>query len=158
MQLYAFDILALDGDDLRQHRLVLLARRWTYPRRPIGCAPMKPRKFALLVLFWLAPAVAWAGNCLSRPEMFKLKSDTVEWSFAIGRGAECLQGLRGRTMLLDTVSILDQPKLGEVVLQGPSFRYVSGAKAGTDSFRLAISGTSGSFPGTSIVSLRVDVQ
>jgi hypothetical protein len=123
-----------------------------------GCAPMKPRKFALLVLFWLAPAVAWAGNCLSRPEMFKLKSDTVEWSFAIGRGAECLQGLRGRTMLLDTVSILDQPKLGEVVLQGPSFRYVSGTKAGTDSFKLAISGTSGSFQGTSIVSLRVDVR
>jgi hypothetical protein len=119
---------------------------------------MKPRKFALLVLFWLAPVVAWAGDCLSRPEMFKLQSDTVEWSFAIGRGAECLQGLRGRTMLLDTVSILDQPKLGKVVLQGPSFRYVTGAEAGTDSFKLAISGKSGSIQGTSIVSLRIDVR
>ena len=119
---------------------------------------MKPCRFAALTVFCLAPSVVEAGNCLARPEMFLLQSDTAEWSFAIGRGAECLQGLRGRTMLLDTVSLLDPPKLGRVVSQGPSFRYLSGPEVGTDTFKLAISGTSRGLQGTSIVSLRVDVR
>jgi hypothetical protein len=62
-----------------------------------------------------------AGDCLSRPDSFRLQSDTVLWSMVIARGDECIQGLRGKTMLLETVSIVEQPKTGRIVLQGPSF-------------------------------------
>ena len=51
-----------------------------------------------------------AGDCLSRPDLFRLQSDTVLWSMVIARGDECIQGLRGKAMLLETVSIVEQPK------------------------------------------------
>lgn len=74
----------------------------------------------------------------------------------IGRAGECLQGLRGRTMVLESVSVLEQPKAGHVTLQGPSFRYVAGSDIGSDSFKIAIIGTSNRMHGMSI--LNVDVQ
>jgi hypothetical protein len=106
----------------------------------------------------LAPTPAAAGNCLSRPEPFLLRSDTVQWSMVIGRGGECLQGLRGRTMLLDSVAILEQPKSGLIQLQGPSFRYSAGPETGSDSFRLVIVGTSMRMQGSSTIDVDVQVR
>ena len=121
---------------------------------------MKCRTFRTAVvagLLWtLAPAMAFAGNCLSHPDPFRLESDAVQWSVVIARGDECIQGLRGKTMILESVSVVEPPKAGRVVLEGPSFRYFAGPEAGSDSFRLAIVGSSMRMRGTSTV--RVDVQ
>jgi hypothetical protein len=100
--------------------------------------------------------MAIAGNCLSHPDPFRLESDAVQWSVVIARGDECIQGLRGKTMILENVSVVEAPKTGRVVLEGPSFRYFAGPEAGSDSFRLVIVGSSMRMHGTSNV--RVDVQ
>ena len=110
-------------------------------------------------LFWaLTPAMATAGDCLSRPEFFRLQSDTVQWSMVIARGDECIQGLRGKTMILESVSIVEQPKKGRVVVQGPSFRYFSGLEVGLDSFKLVVVGSSMRMNGTSTVMVEVQVR
>ena len=110
-------------------------------------------------LFWaLAPATAIAGSCLSRPDPFRLQSDTVQWSIIIARGDECIQGLRGKTMIFESVSVIEQPKAGRIVLQGPSFRYFAGPEAGSDSFRLVIVGSSLRVNGTSTVGVEVQVR
>jgi hypothetical protein len=106
----------------------------------------------------LAPRVAAAGNCLSRPPPFVLQSDTVEWSMVVGRGSECIQGLRGRTMVLESIAVLEPPKTGLLVVQGPSFRYSAGPEAGPDAFKIAIVGTSGHMHGNSIVTVAVQVR
>jgi len=109
--------------------------------------------------FWaLVPAMGIAGGCLSHPDSFRLQSDTVLWSMVIARGDECIQGLRGKTMLLETVSIVEQPKTGRIVLQGPSFRYFAGTEAGLDSFRLVIVGSSMRMNGTSTVNVEVQIR
>jgi hypothetical protein len=106
----------------------------------------------------LAPTVAAAGNCLSHPPPFVLQSDTVEWAMVLGRGSECIQGLRGRTMVLESIAVLEQPKSGLVILQGPSFRYSAGPEVGSDSFKIAIVGTSARMRGSSIVTVDVQVR
>src|ERR1700733_5966226 len=105
--------------------------------------------FLGFVLAWSTPAMA-GGNCLLPPDAFWLRSDTVHWSIKIESGAECIQGLRWSTIMIEDISIVDQPKLGRLQLQGPSFRYFSNPGAqGTDSFKLSISGTSLRLKGTS---------
>jgi hypothetical protein len=90
------------------------------------------------------------------PDPFRLKSDTIHWSMKINSGAECIQGLRWSTIMIDTISIDDQPKLGRLLLEGPSFRYFSNPGAhGSDSFKLSITGSSLRVNGTS--SIEVDV-
>jgi hypothetical protein len=122
------------------------------------------RYLSMLVLYaigaaaMLAPTLADAGNCLSRPAPFVLESDMVEWSMVIGRGSECIQGLRGRTMVLDSISILEQPKAGQIILQGPSFRYSAGPEVGADTFKFAIVGTSTRIHGSSVVTVNVQIR
>jgi hypothetical protein len=87
-----------------------------------------PSLSAIGVAAMLAPTEVEAGNCLSRPAPFVLQSDIVEWSMVVGRGSECIQGLRGRTMVLESVSVLEQPESGQIILQGPSFRYSAGSE------------------------------
>jgi hypothetical protein len=106
----------------------------------------------------LVPTMAIAGNCLSRADPFRLESDTVQWSMVIARGDECIQGLRGGTMILESVSVIEQPKTGRVVLQGPSFRYFAGPEAGVDSFKLTIVGSSLRMNGTSTIGIEVRVR
>jgi hypothetical protein len=105
----------------------------------------------------VSPAVASAGGtCLLHPEPFKLQSDTVRWSVRISSGGECIQGLRWSTIMIENISVTEQPKSGRVLVQGPSFRYFSNPGArGTDSFKISISGTSLRVSGTS--SIEVDV-
>jgi hypothetical protein len=112
------------------------------------------------VLAW-SPTLALAGgNCLLHPDAFRLQSDTVHWSVKIESGGECIQGLRWSTIMIENISIIDQPKLGRLLLQGPSFRYFSnpGAQQGTDSFKLSISGTSVRLKGTSLIEVVVAVH
>jgi hypothetical protein len=111
------------------------------------------------VLAW-SPTLALAGgNCLLHPDAFWLQSDTVHWSVKIGSGGECIQGLRWSTIMIENISIIDQPKFGRLLLQGPSFRYFSNPGAqGTDSFKLSISGTSVQLKGTSLIEVDVTVH
>lgn len=110
-------------------------------------------------LFWaFVPAVAVAGDCVSHPGPLRLDSETVQWSIVIARGTECIQGLRGKTMVFESVSMIEQPKTGRVVLQGPSFHYYAGADAGSDSFRLVVVGSSMRMHGTSTVDVVVQVR
>jgi hypothetical protein len=96
-----------------------------------------------------------AGECIRRPEGFQLRSDTVNWEITIGVGSECLQGLRGRTMLIDAVKIVEMPKAGKVTISGPSFRYAAPLQATSDSFKLEVTGEDHRIRGASII--RVDV-
>ncbi|WP_271566836.1 hypothetical protein [Bradyrhizobium sp. CCBAU 11386] len=73
-----------------------------------------------------SPAATIAGGtCLLHPEPFKLQSDTVHWSMKIASGGECIQGLRWSTIMIDNITITEQPKAGRLMIQGPSFRYFS---------------------------------
>jgi hypothetical protein len=114
--------------------------------------------FAACLFCALAPSIAIGGDCVSHPAPLRLESDTVQWSIVIARGYECIQGLRGKTMIFEGVSLVEQPKTGRVVLQGPSFRYVAGPEAGSDSFRLAIVGSSMRMKGISTVAVEVQVR
>jgi hypothetical protein len=112
-----------------------------------------------VALFWAQlPATAIAGDCLPRPEPLQLRSDSAQWSMVIARGSECIQGLRGKSMIFESVSVLEPPKTGLVVLQGPSFRYSAGPDAGSDSFKLMIVGSSMRMHGTSTVTVEVQVR
>src|SRR4030088_2391134 len=104
-----------------------------------------------------SPAAALAGGtCLLHPEPFKLQSDTVCWSIRIVPGGECIQGLRWSTIMIENISVTEQPKSGRVLVQGPSFRYFSNPGAhGTDSFKISISGASLRVRGSS--SIEVDI-
>jgi hypothetical protein len=113
---------------------------------------------AACLLWALPPAVAKARDRLSHPEFFRLQSDTVQWRMVIARGDECIQGLRGKTMILENVSVVEQPKSGRLVLQGPSFRYFAGPEVGSDSFKLMVVGSSMRMNGTSTVMVEVQVR
>jgi hypothetical protein len=111
------------------------------------------------VLAWSPTSALAGGNCLLHPDAFRLQSDTVHWSVKIESGGECIQGLRWSTIMIENISIIDQPKLGRLLLQGPSFRYFSNPGAqGTDSFKLSISGMSVRLKGTSLIEVDVTVH
>ena len=93
------------------------------------------------------------------PEPFKLRSDTVHWSIKINSGGECIQGLRWSTLMIEGISVTEPPKLGKLIVQGPSFRYLSNQGArGADSFKLVINGASLRVEGTSSIEVDVVVQ
>ena len=153
---------------MRRAKLLILASwRLTLFGAPAGLSrpieAMKHRVVRLAVGIFVmigviaSQAAALAGGiCLLRPEPFKLQSDTVRWSIKISPGGECIQGLRWSTIMIDSVSVTEQPKSGRVMVQGPSFRYFSDPGArGSDSFKLSISGSSLHVNGTS--SIEVDV-
>src|SRR5262249_50089891 len=99
----------------------------------------------------LLARTATAGECASRLERFELRSDTVHWAFTIQPGGECLQGLRGRTQLLDEIKLLEPPTAGVVTTVGPSFRYQAPSSAGNDRFRLEVTGENRRQRGTSTI-------
>jgi hypothetical protein len=119
-------------------------------------------------LFLIAICATWVlptttarsgGTCLLRPEPFKLRSDTVRWSIRIKSSDECIQGLRWSTIMIENISITEQPKQGRLLVQGPSFRYFSNpGTRGPDSFKLSISGTSLRMNGTSLIEVDVTSQ
>jgi hypothetical protein len=102
--------------------------------------------------------MAFAGECLQHPDPLRLESDTVQWSMVIARGDECIQGLRGKTMIFESAAIVEPPKTGRVVVQGPSFHYYAGEAAGSDSFGLTVVGTSMRMRGTSTVKVNIQVR
>ena len=104
------------------------------------------------------PNLASAGECIRRPDRFGLRSDTAYWSITIGAGGECLQGLRGRTMLLDSVTVVEPPKTGSVTISGPSFRYRAPATPASDSFKLEVLGEDHRIRGKSFIQIEVTAR
>jgi hypothetical protein len=113
---------------------------------------------ALIYLILSQASTASAGECIRRPEGFKLRSDTTNWSITIGAGGECLQGLRGRAMLLDGVKVVEAPKVGVVTISGPSFRYQAPATPSSDSFKLEVAGEDHRVRGMSTIQVDVVVR
>ena len=112
-----------------------------------------------ILLLALIVGEAEAGECISRPAHFELTSDTVHWSFEMRSGGECLQGLRGKTMLLDNVKLTSPPSAGVVTIAGPSFRYNAPAGAPiNDTFTLEVSGENRRQRGTSVIVVEVHAR
>jgi hypothetical protein len=101
---------------------------------------------------------AVAGQCISHPEGFELQSDTVYWNIDIGSGLECLQGLRGKTMLLDDVRVMEPPSAGTVTVSGPSFRYRAPSTPINDRFKIAVAGENRRQRGASVIVVEVTVK
>jgi hypothetical protein len=102
-----------------------------------------------------APANA-TPNCLRDNKAYKLAGDTIEWSMTIAPGADCIQGLRWSTMQIFSVSVVDRPKSGEIVLVGPGFRYFAKPGfTGSDSFTLVVVGKNRRDEGSSTVQIKV---
>ncbi|WFU70952.1 hypothetical protein [Bradyrhizobium sp. CB2312] len=116
------------------------------------------RTFVLVLA--LSPTAALAGGtCLLHPEPFKLQSDTVRWSIKIASGGQCIQGLRWSTIMIDHIAITEMPKSGQIIIQGPSFRYLSNQGArGSDSFKLSITGSSMRISGNSSIEVEVSAE
>lgn len=111
------------------------------------------------VLFAFIADAAEASECISHPMRFDLTSDTVHWSFEIRSGGECLQGLRGKTMLLDEVKLVKAPSAGVVTIAGPSFRYAASLGAPTsDTFTLEVSGENRRQRGSSVIIVDVHAK
>jgi hypothetical protein len=114
--------------------------------------------FAFVLAFPVVKAIG-GGTCLLNPEPFRLQSDTIRWSIKMNSGGEYIQGLRWSTTMIDSISIVEQPKLGRLLVQGPSFRYFSNpGERGTDSFKLSITGTSLRMKGVSLIEVDVAIQ
>lgn len=115
---------------------------------------------AIIVTFVVqvsACSTAFAGGtCILHPQPFRLRSDTIHWSIKIKPGEQCIQGLRWSTFMIDNVSIVEPPKAGRLIAEGPSFRYFADAAGSSDYFKIKISGTSLHVDGAS--SLEVDVN
>lgn len=88
-----------------------------------------------------------------------LRSRLLRWSFTIMPGAQCIQGLRWSTFMIDKVSIVEAPKSGRLVLSGPSFRYLADAvERSTDQFKIVVSGSSLRIEGTSTIEVEVNLR
>jgi hypothetical protein len=114
---------------------------------------------AVTVVAWLQiTSPALAGNCLSRTEGFQLISDTVHWQFAIPAGSDCLQGLRGKSMLIDEVKVVEAPTSGSLAISGSGFIYKAPATESNDHFKLRILGENHRMRGTSDVAVDVVIR
>jgi hypothetical protein len=121
---------------------------------------MLSRKVAVVILAALLQpsGPALAGNCLSKTEAFQLISDTVHWEFVIPTGSQCLQGLRGRSMLIDAVKVVEAPASGSLAISGSGFIYKAPPNESSDHFRLQILGENHRMRGTSEVVIDVSIR
>lgn len=114
---------------------------------------------ALATTLILPLSATAGGTCILHPQPFTLRSDSVRWSIKIKPGAECIQGLRWSTLMIDNISVVEPPKSGRLVLQGPAFRYFASTDPqAADSFKIAISGTSLHVNGTSVLEVDINSQ
>ncbi len=113
------------------------------------------RNLTYALLLTSASASA-APNCFRDNKPYKLAGDTMHWSMTIAPGSNCIQGLRWSTMQIYDVSIAEKPKIGELRLVGPGFRYFANRNfVGQDSFTLVVVGKNRYDQGTSTVQITV---
>ncbi|MDE5463879.1 hypothetical protein [Bradyrhizobium sp. CSS354] len=115
--------------------------------------------FLIQTMMGAPTEVSAGGVCILHPQPFKLRSDTVRWSMTLKSGAQCIQGLRWSTLMIDKIAIVEVPKSGRLVLGGPSFRYIADLiEKGSDHFALSISGSSLGANGTSVIEVEVKLE
>lgn len=114
--------------------------------------------FAVVIAMTAGARSASAGDCLSGAEGIQLRSDTVHWAFAIRPNLECIQGLRGNTMLIHEVKIVESPRAGSLTISGPAFHYHAPSTATEDSFKIEVSGENRRMPGTSVIVVGVSIK
>ncbi|HEV2154455.1 hypothetical protein [Bradyrhizobium sp.] len=124
--------------------------------------PSQTARFVLLVILFImltgrAPAQA-GGTCILRPEPIRLRSDVVNWAIELRPGAECVQGLRWSTLLIDQVVVMSQPKFGRIAINGPSFHYIAGPSKESDTFQLLVKGSALRVPGETTIEATVQVS
>ena len=119
---------------------------------------MGPR--ALLALLISAAGVQSAlAICNIVGPHYGLTSDTVDWTLTIASGQFCTQGLRLRTTAVDTVTITEVARHGQVVVRGSGFEYRADPNyKGDDSFEFAISGLNVKVPGNSTIRVQVHIR
>ena len=105
-----------------------------------------------------ATTSALAGSCLSRTEGFDLSSDTVHWAFTIRGETDCLQGLRGKSMLIHEVKIVEPPAAGTLTITGSAFSYRAPASGSSDRFRVQVAGENNRLRGTSVIVVDVSIK
>jgi hypothetical protein len=87
---------------------------------------------------------------------YRLAGDNMQWSMTIKPGADCIQGLRWSTMQIYSISVSEKPKMGDLVLIGPGFRYFAKPDFnGTDTFTIVINGKSRHDIGVSTVQITI---
>ncbi|MGY4607011.1 hypothetical protein ACVW16_005423 [Bradyrhizobium sp. USDA 4474] len=111
---------------------------------------------AMLMLLASVSETKATPNCLRDNKPYKLAGDTMEWSMTIAAGADCIQGLRWSTMQIYSVSVVEKPKSGEIVMVGPGFRYFAKPDfSGTDKFTLVVVGKNRHDEGASTIQITV---
>jgi hypothetical protein len=113
----------------------------------------------ILLLLLLNIRFGFAGECPLDAPPYKLASDAVVWSMTIGKGQNCIRGLRSWHTLIDQVQLVTPPQSGQVTLQGPSFLYRAASEFhGADSFTLMVSGRLDRIAGSSTIQVMVFVK
>jgi hypothetical protein len=101
---------------------------------------------------------ARAQACIIQTPRYNLKADTVDWSIKIASGKSCARGVRFGNVEIDAVKLVSPPQSGQVMIEGPGFRYTSKANyKGTDSFSLAVVGRINRVRGNSTIHVTVAV-
>ncbi|WP_063778848.1 hypothetical protein [Bradyrhizobium sp. LTSP857] len=99
-------------------------------------------------------------TCVREKQPFALSSDTMHWTINIAAGDDCIQGLRWSYMQIYSVSVLDAPSKGKLIVVGPGFRYIASQSddPSIDKFKLRISGKNRRDLGESILEIEVRVD
>lgn len=124
---------------------------------PKGLCILHSAVMAAAILMVIHPASA--GNCRPNVDGFELRGDTVYWDVTIKPRAQCVQGLRGRTMLIREVRLVEPPTLGRVELSGFGFFYFAPEKgSSSDRFKLQVEGENLRQNGSSFIVVEVSVR
>lgn len=144
---------------VRLHHSPAHVRQRSGPRREAACRHLAGRRKGPARADGSCDRMPLHG-CLSRCSSWRLRQlrrrdmHAVSGSLQVAIGHVSLadqdqvwrgmhQGLRWSTLKIGGISVTEQPKLGRLILAGPSFRYVSGSGAhGADSFKLRVDGSS----------------
>ena len=101
---------------------------------------------------------AAAQSCVVQAARYNLSADSVDWSIKITSGRSCVGGVRFGNVEIEGVKLVSRPQFGQVVLEGPGFRYTSKPNySGPDSFSLAVVGRINKVPGNSTIHVTVAV-
>lgn len=109
------------------------------------------------VLLGLQPSQA--GDCIISGPAPRLDSQPIEWTLGIGRGQQCIRGLRSAAMLINRVEIESPAKQGRVKVQGYAFSYEAPTGfTGEDSFSVLVDGSFRGVPGHTLIKVQVNVR
>ncbi|AMN43774.1 hypothetical protein [Rhodoplanes sp. Z2-YC6860] len=109
------------------------------------------------LLLGLQPSLA--GDCIISGPAPRLDSQSIEWTMGIGRGQQCIRGLRSAAMLINRVEIESPAKHGQVKVQGYAFSYEAPTGfTGEDFFSVLLDGSFRGVPGHTLIKVQVNIR